>query len=99
MCFEPGSSQPRSRRRCSCRVYASRGRLRPPPRWMTRPQHGCEKVSTGGRHEWLARPEDGKPVKMRMNDACADPAGRFWAVSMAYDFTPEAGSLYRVDRD
>jgi len=38
-------------------------------------------------------------VKMRMNDACADPAGRFWAGSMAFDFTPDAGSLYRVDSD
>ena len=34
-----------------------------------------------------------------MNDGCADPAGRFWAGSMAHDFTPDAGSLYRVDRD
>jgi len=38
-------------------------------------------------------------VKMRMNDGCADPSGRFWAGSMAFDFTPDAGSLYRVDRD
>ena len=52
-----------------------------------------------GRLEWLGRPEDGKPVKMRMNDAVADPAGRFWAGSMAFDFTPDAGSLYRVERD
>ncbi len=34
-----------------------------------------------------------------MNDGCADPAGRFWAGSMAFDFTPDAGSLYRIDRD
>ncbi|WP_342746963.1 SMP-30/gluconolactonase/LRE family protein [Streptomyces aidingensis] len=30
-----------------------------------------------------------------MNDGCADPHGRFWADSMAYDGTPDAGSLYR----
>src|SRR5260370_41994731 len=34
-----------------------------------------------------------------MNDASADLAGRFWVGSMAHDFTPDAGSLYRVDRD
>jgi sugar lactone lactonase YvrE len=32
-----------------------------------------------------------------MNDATADPAGRFWAGSMRYDNAPDAGSLYRVD--
>ncbi|MDQ0766001.1 hypothetical protein QF027_008636 [Streptomyces canus] len=34
-----------------------------------------------------------------MNDGVADPAGRFWAGSMAYDGTPGAGSLYRTDPD
>lgn len=34
-----------------------------------------------------------------MNDGVADPHGRFWAGSMAYDATPGAGSLYRVDPD
>ncbi|MFD8966125.1 SMP-30/gluconolactonase/LRE family protein [Streptomyces sp. NPDC059568] len=48
---------------------------------------------------WLARPEDGASVQMRMNDATADPHGRFWAGSMAYDGIEGAGSLYRVDRD
>lgn len=49
--------------------------------------------------EWLARPEDGAPTPMRMNDGAADPSGRFWAGSMAYDGTEGAGSLYRADRD
>ncbi|GAA5162799.1 SMP-30/gluconolactonase/LRE family protein [Amycolatopsis dongchuanensis] len=49
----------------------------------------------GGSVRWLARPE--KAPAMRMNDAVADPAGRFWAGSMAYDATPGAGSVYRVD--
>lgn len=34
-----------------------------------------------------------------MNDGVCDPTGRFWAGSMAYDATPGAGSLYRVDHD
>jgi sugar lactone lactonase YvrE len=47
--------------------------------------------------EWLARPEEGAGGATRMNDGACDAAGRFWAGSMAYDNTPGAGSLYRVD--
>jgi sugar lactone lactonase YvrE len=36
---------------------------------------------------------------MRMNDGVADPSGRFWAGSMAYDTAEGAGALYRVDVD
>jgi len=36
---------------------------------------------------------------MRVNDAAADAAGRFWFGTMAYDAAEDAGSLYRVDRD
>jgi sugar lactone lactonase YvrE len=36
---------------------------------------------------------------MRYNDGKCDPAGRFWVGSMAYDVTPEAASLYRMDTD
>jgi sugar lactone lactonase YvrE len=48
---------------------------------------------------WVARPEDGAPHRMRMNDGVADPSGRFWAGSMAYDTAEGAGALYRVDVD
>ncbi|HEX4249039.1 MAG TPA: SMP-30/gluconolactonase/LRE family protein [Pseudonocardia sp.] len=54
---------------------------------------------SGGELTWLARPEDGAPHRMRMNDGVADPAGRFWAGSMAYDTAEGAGALYRVDTD
>ncbi len=67
--------------------------------WIAACGTGIALIRAGGRLEWLDRPEDGKQVKMRMNDGCADPAGRFWAGSMAFDFTPDAGSLYRVDHD
>jgi sugar lactone lactonase YvrE len=35
----------------------------------------------------------------RMNDGNCDPAGRFWAGTMALDERPEAGALYRLDAD
>jgi sugar lactone lactonase YvrE len=34
-----------------------------------------------------------------MNDASCDPQGRFWAGSMAFDQTPGAASLHRLDAD
>jgi sugar lactone lactonase YvrE len=70
-----------------------------PDAWIAACGTGVALLRVGGRLEWLDKPEDGNPVRTRMNDACADPAGRFWAGSMAFDFTPDAGSLYRVDRD
>lgn len=35
----------------------------------------------------------------RMNDGKVDPAGRFWAGTMAHDEEEGAGSLYRMDTD
>jgi sugar lactone lactonase YvrE len=67
--------------------------------WIAACGTGIALMRAGGQLEWLDRPEDSNRVRARMNDACADPAGRFWAGSMAYDFTPDAGSLYRVDGD
>jgi len=40
-----------------------------------------------------------EPAGNRMNDAGCDPAGRFWAGSMALDAAEGAGSLWRVDLD
>ena len=36
---------------------------------------------------------------IRMNDGACDPQGRFYCGSMAYDATPGAASLYRLDPD
>jgi sugar lactone lactonase YvrE len=60
---------------------------------------GADRAGAAGEVRWLARPEDGAPHRMRMNDGVADPSGRFWAGSMAYDTAEGAGALYRVDVD
>jgi sugar lactone lactonase YvrE len=37
------------------------------------------------------------PVGARMNDGACDPQGRFWAGTLANDFRPGGGALYRLD--
>ena len=58
--------------------------------------------------EWAvgARPaprrvvEPGSPrCPVRLNEVVTDPAGRLWVGSMAYDWTPGAGSFWRIDLD
>jgi sugar lactone lactonase YvrE len=46
----------------------------------------------------LAQPEEGR-TDVRMNDGACDPQGRFWAGTMAYDETPGAGALHRLELD
>ncbi len=46
----------------------------------------------------IAATEANQPCN-RMNDGKVDPAGRFWAGTMAFDAAPAAGSLYRLDPD
>ncbi|MFF1309023.1 SMP-30/gluconolactonase/LRE family protein [Streptomyces sp. NPDC058307] len=67
--------------------------------WIAAAGTGIALLTADGALDWLDRPEDRTPVPSRMNDGVADPAGRFWAGSMAYDGTPGAGSLYRTDPD
>ena len=55
-------------------------------------------VDATGRVSELAQPEAGR-TDVRMNDGACDPQGRFWAGTMAYDESPGAGALYRLDLD
>jgi sugar lactone lactonase YvrE len=55
-------------------------------------------VDEAGDIRELAQPAAGR-TDVRMNDGACDPRGRFWAGTMAYDETPGAGSLYRLELD
>lgn len=70
-----------------------------PDTWLAGLGTGIAVLTGDHRVEWLARPEDGASVPMRMNDGGCDPLGRFWVGSMSYDAVDGAGSLYRVDHD
>jgi sugar lactone lactonase YvrE len=70
-----------------------------PGHWILAAGTGITLLAPDGQLHWLATPEADAPVPTRMNDAACDPAGRFWAGSMAYDATEGAGSLYRADPD
>ncbi|MFD8306955.1 SMP-30/gluconolactonase/LRE family protein [Streptomyces sp. NPDC059690] len=70
-----------------------------PGTWIAAAGTGLCLLGADGSAHWLARPEANTPLPMRMNDAGADPGGRFWAGSMACSVAEGAGSLYRVDHD
>ena len=55
-------------------------------------------VDKSGSVRELAQPEAGH-LNVRMNDGACDPQGRFWAGTMAYDESPGAGTLYRLELD
>ena len=47
----------------------------------------------------LVTPIEPDDARTRLNDAACDRRGRLWVGSMALDFRPGAGSLYRVEPD
>lgn len=64
--------------------------------WLLAAGRGLLALDEQGREHEMAVLE---PEDVRMNDATCDPQGRFWAGSMAYDQTPGAATLHRVDLD
>lgn len=61
-------------------------------------EHGFGVLEPSGEVRVVAAIETLGP-RQRMNDGKCDSAGRFWAGTMAYDFTPAVASLYRLDAD
>jgi sugar lactone lactonase YvrE len=68
-----------------------------PDEWIVAAGTGIGLLDRAGVLRWVDRPEDAGAQPSRMNDGICDPAGRFWAGSMADDATVGAGSLYRVE--
>jgi sugar lactone lactonase YvrE len=61
--------------------------------------HGFASLDLGtGELEMIHDPESHLPGT-RFNDGKCDPAGRFWAGTLAMDGTPRASGLYRLDPD
>jgi sugar lactone lactonase YvrE len=61
-------------------------------------EDGFYSIDNDGRTELIAE-IDNRARGLRFNDGACDPAGRFLAGTMAYDVTPGAGSLYRLEPD
>jgi sugar lactone lactonase YvrE len=69
-----------------------------PGAWLAAVGTGFAVLDPSGVRQ-LASPEPVTAKPWRMNDAVVDPAGRFWAGSMACDQSPKGGALYRLDPD
>jgi sugar lactone lactonase YvrE len=67
--------------------------------WVLAAGDGFALLAEDGELRWLERPEQARGGATRMNDGACDPAGRFWAGSMAFDERSALGSLYRLDPD
>ena len=61
-------------------------------------EDGFHAIDTDGRTGLIVG-IDNRARGLRFNDGACDPAGRFLAGTMAYDFRPGAGSLYRLEPD
>jgi sugar lactone lactonase YvrE len=67
--------------------------------WVLALEDGFGVTEPGRATVDLIAPVDDDDRSIRFNDGCCDPAGRFWAGTVAYNETPGAGSLYRLDQD
>ena len=60
---------------------------------------GFQLTGPGGQLEEGALRPPGMAADIHFNDGACDPAGRFWAGTVAGDVRPGAGALYRLDPD
>ncbi len=68
--------------------------------WLLGADGGFTHLDASGRPTvLLALDGEGPAAGTRMNDGAVDPAGRLFGGTMAFDESPGAGSLYRVDLD
>jgi sugar lactone lactonase YvrE len=63
--------------------------------WIVARGQSIVALSETGELTELAEPEARNVGFVRMNDGSADPWGRFWIGSMAFDYEPARASLYR----
>lgn len=63
--------------------------------WIVALNQSISLLNESGELRELASPEVPHASEVRMNDGAADPWGRFWVGSMAYDASEGRGSLYR----
>lgn len=63
--------------------------------WVVAVNQGISLIDESGLPRELSRPEANREALVRMNDGCADPWGRFWFGSMAFDVAEGQGVLYR----
>ena len=63
--------------------------------WIVATNQSISILAEDGTLRELDRPEAHNASRVRMNDGAADPWGRFWIGSMAYDAAPGLGTLYR----
>ncbi|MGV9211009.1 SMP-30/gluconolactonase/LRE family protein [Micromonospora sp. RB23] len=67
-----------------------------PGEWLAAAGTGIAVLPATGDPRPVAELVADAPEPTRMNDAVADPHGRFWAGSMAYAQTPGGGTLFRL---
>ena len=65
--------------------------------WIVATGQSLAIMDVNGDQTIVAEPEARHAGEVRTNDGAADPWGRFWIGSMAYDAAPGRGSLYRYD--
>ncbi len=63
--------------------------------WIVADNQSISRMDEMGALHELARPEARREDDVRMNDGSADPWGRFWIGSMAFDTSEGQGILYR----